>query len=799
MLNNLTAPYRFVPLNSRIYIPNWWNLISHDIPFSDAEDGSIQLQFRNLTPILVGGIKGTQNDVTSPLKCKIGGKVKYFIPGSSWKGMVRSVLEVLAFSKMQQFDDATFGYRDLGNVMKVGYNDKMKVNEKCGWLYKEKNTERYYILPCTDIQSIEIDSINSTLFSKGSYSRNGNIIEKLKGFGDEYPKIVQGKYKGKYLAFSGAMGGKKHEYIFEAPEKIGMRIDVPKKVVDDFRSVYLATPYNDRNKERFIDSRLDDEYDRAEGRGAKYSTPLPVFYHTENNGEVSHIGLTKCYRLAYKYSVGDCVKQEIVGGRDLAECIFGYVDGKDCLKGRVQFESTFIDAPNGSLISSKGALAQPKASYFPFYLKQDGTQLKTYNNDAEIAGRKSYAIHKENTTVPLPQGNDNENVLSKLEFIPSGQVFSLVVHFHNLRAAELGALLSALTFHNTRGMYYNMGMAKGYGYGKLQLDLDTIKIVGTKHKDKEYYLRVFETTMIGFEPQWRNSEQVRMLLGIYSGQLQHRDLRTMSLDERGSNLRKRETAWAQGRDPDENKNPQNLFIPPKVVEIVQSEEAEYQTYWQSAVCAEMNGKLDIAKSEYQKIVDVCKQDTYREKAYEQIQHIELALSELLSKAEELENSGNLVEAIETYKRYESASGKSFASKVSNLENRLYDEATVAECEKRYEEAMSLYQWYEKISGIPQGEAVERCQHRMQEIDKPIGDVLSYSSVGAFVGSVVKYLKMHAGSLSEQDTQIITNKIEELKLSDFKKWSNAKEWKKQLDKYKEFSMPLKEIILSAVEK
>ncbi len=787
MLKNLTAPYRFVPINSRIYIPNWWNLISQDIPFSDAEDGSIQLEFRNLTPILVGGMKDTQKDITSPLKCNMDGKVKYFIPGSSWKGMVRSIFEVLSFSKMQQFDDATFGYRDLGNVMKVGYNSKMEENEKCGWLRKEMDTERYYVLPCADIQSIEIDSINSSMFAKGLYSRNGNIIEKLKGFGDEYPQIIQGKYKGKYLAFSGAIGGKRHEYIFDDPEKIGMKKYVSKEVVDNFRAVYRDSPYNDRNKEHFIDSRLDD------GR------ELPVFYHTERNGEISHIGLTKYYRLPYEYSVRDCVKQEKVNGRDLAECIFGYVDGKDCLKGRVQFESTLIDAPNVSLAPSKGVLAQPKASYFPFYLKQGGSELKTYSNVAEIAGRKSYAIHKENTTLLLPQGNDNQNVLSTLEFIPAGQVFTLVVYFHNLRAVELGALLSALTFHNTRGMYYNMGMAKGYGYGKLQLDWDTIKMEGTKNKDREYYLSMFETMMTEFEPQWRHSEQVKMLLGIYSGQLQHSDLRTMSLDERGSNPLKRETTWAQGRDPDENRNPQNLFIPRMDVKSIQSEEAEYQTYWQSAVRAEMEGKLDEAKSEYKKIIDVCKQNNkYREKASEQIQRIESTLSELLRKAEEFENGGDIVKAIEFYKRYESASGASLASKVLRLEDRLGDEAAAAEREGQYEEAMSRYQLYEQISGIPQCEAIERCQHRMQEKNKPIGDVLLCSSVGAFVGSVAKYLKMHAGSLSEQEMQVIKERIGEKKQSDAKKWTNVKEWNKQLDKSKEFSIPLKETILLAVE-
>ncbi len=811
---NLTAPYRFIPLNKKVFIPSWWNLVSQDIPFSDAEDGSIQLEFKICTPILVGGMNSA-SDAKSPLKCKIGGKEKYFIPGTSWKGMVRSVLEVLSYSKMQQYDDSTFGYRDLGDTMKVKYNVQMKENEYAGWLYRDA-ADRYYIIP-SSFGTIAISELRSMSLSQGRYKEQGNIIEKLSAFGGEYPKIKGGKY----LAFSGFMQGKAHEYIFDDPAQSREKpIEVTKEVAEKFRSVYRNSPYNEeKNGKRFIDDWLADEYDPKNRHGIRHSTPLPIFYHTSNekkDGAVSHIGLTKCYRLPYNYSVGQCVKQVVPEGRDLAECIFGYIDDKqdrqgmqDCLKGRVLFEATWMDVPNKPLVSTKGVLAQPKASYYPFYLKQKGDKLQSYLDSAEIAGRKAYAVHKENTTAELPQGNGNDNVASKLEFIPAGQTIKLVVHFHNLRAVELGALLSALTFHNTRGLFYNMGMAKGYGYGKLQLNFDTIRLQGTKHENSDYYLSMFEAEMTRFEPQWKDSEPIKALLGVYSGQLSHTELHVMGLNERINTANdKQKKLWAVGKDATENKNPKNLAIPSIAPRSIKNEESVFESYKRNAIWNEAQLKLSQAEELYRKIEAECTKPEYVNYAAEQIQRIELMLSELLQKAQNLENADDLDGAIEAYKQYEKCAEKSVD--IDRIENKrrskeqekiegVHRAAEAAEREGQYKEAISLYEKYAQASGIPQDDAIARCRRRMEQLDKSIDDVFVVSSIGAFLSSVYKYVKARIGIVSEADLSKIEAKIQELKGEDPKRWGNEKEWNKQFAKMKGLPEQLKTSILSAVEK
>ena len=44
MANQIKAPYNFVPINHEVYIPSWGKQISMDVPFSDGEDGLIEVE-----------------------------------------------------------------------------------------------------------------------------------------------------------------------------------------------------------------------------------------------------------------------------------------------------------------------------------------------------------------------------------------------------------------------------------------------------------------------------------------------------------------------------------------------------------------------------------------------------------------------------------------------------------------------------------------------------------------------------------------------------------------------------------
>ncbi len=106
MTQYIKAPFNFVPLNDKVFFPDWADEISHDIPFEDGESGTIELELTAMTPIFVrnghtkedADLKEKSDAYTSFSKDQDG---NYFIPATSVKGMIRNVLEIISFGKMR--------------------------------------------------------------------------------------------------------------------------------------------------------------------------------------------------------------------------------------------------------------------------------------------------------------------------------------------------------------------------------------------------------------------------------------------------------------------------------------------------------------------------------------------------------------------------------------------------------------------------------------------------------------------------------------------------------------------------
>lgn len=228
----------------------------------------------------------------------------------------------------------------------------------------------------------------------------------------------------------------------------------------------------------------------------------------------------------YAYGVKDLVKRGQPAcdttEHDLCETIFGWT-GEKSMKGRVQVGHAFCDNEDHMLLSKRsGVLGTPKASFYPLYLKQDeGTKKHvTYDDkNAQVCGWKRYRIQKGSTTRALPEGNENDNIGSDFCPLKAGQTFTMRISVHNLRKVEIGALLSAITFHETKGIWHSIGGAKSFGYGKLECASVTLR--GFRYADKKEYLYAFEQTMNGFAEEkklgkWNGCDQIRTLLSIAS-------------------------------------------------------------------------------------------------------------------------------------------------------------------------------------------------------------------------------------------------------------------------------------------
>ena len=361
----ISAPYSFVPLNREVYIPEWYNKVSQDIPFEDGEDGSIEVTWRNVSPLIIrDGSCRKKETAQSAFVDLPDGTRRYFIPGSSLKGMLRNVMAIMSFGKFNKYNKACFS--------------KRVKNEKVPYRYGVEDLVR--------------------------------------------------------------------------------------------------------------------------------------------RGQPS------------------CDTEE----HDLCETIFGWTDDGDSMKGRVQVGHAFcVNEANMLLSERSGVLGQPKASYYPLYLKQNENNNRgyhiTYDNEkAQVSGWKRYRIHRGSTVSDLPEGNGNGNTTSGFCPLRPGLTFTMRISVHNLRKVEIGALLSAITFHHTEGAWHSLGGAKSFGYGKLKCEYSSVKLSGLQY-DKGDYLAAFETVMDTFtqskiKDNWISCDRMKTLVAIAS---EHTDdvVRMMGLED----------------------------------------------------------------------------------------------------------------------------------------------------------------------------------------------------------------------------------------------------------------------------
>lgn len=519
-----------MPLNEKVFYPSWSEQVTQDLPFSDSEDGVIEVKIKNVSPLFTRD--GALNEHSAHIMGK-DGKRHYFIPGTTIKGMLREIIEIMSFGKMQEdkdFQNRWFGYRDVANRMNKAKSAEYlnKVNNAIpGWLSKEG--ERYFFTPC-DGQLEKINSIEVGLNFPG-YKPNGSVWEtnvSVSSDSNHYPTYPEREKDGiSYrIVCTGLMQGKKHELLF--PSDRGESIPLSEETIRAFKSIYEGTP--DFAKEK-------------EGKGCflmalEKGYEIPVFYLKMQNGQ-EILGMSRMFKLPFRNNVRqqvEILQKSDKTRHDLGETLFGYT-GDDNLKGRVQISHAFMEGTveDSELIETKGILGTPKASYYPLYLKQQHSPYKTYDENEGIAGRKLYRIHSKGTTTQLPQG-ENKNVGTTFKALPAGQTFTLRISLHNTREAEIGAILAALTFNMTPDVFFNLGMAKAFGFGKCHINKEDITLRGFS-QDMNYYMQRFEEMMSVFtyenyQQLWAQTESITQLVNILS---EHTDeeVRMMEMKEYG--------------------------------------------------------------------------------------------------------------------------------------------------------------------------------------------------------------------------------------------------------------------------
>lgn len=544
----ITAPYNFIPLNKEVFYPSWsndGNEVSHDVPFEDGESGEIDITITSKSPIFIRDHSDNKEKPSSEFCHHINeiNEKEYYIPASSIKGMIRSVLEIMSFSKMR-VDKTTlgkyFGVRDLTDKKMdtlVGKANGVTNDKSFGYgiLYKTDNGyqledygNRIRLILQNDLRRIQkqYEGIHKDVAEKYKHVQPFVTIKvKPDSINNPQDRIYFHKYtvvpdssgeEGE-LFFGGHFGKKHYEFVLLKSDKqrINQTFNFSPNdtIIQKFQTVY----FDNQEKDNYV------------GNFWRKKKKIPVFYLKSNDGSIKQIGLTQLFKVAYEKNFLEAICQNIDDSKlDLSETIFGTENDKYALKGRVYFRHLKCTTPNlEPMTIVEQVLGSPRPTYYPNYISQTGqndkvTKYKTLmDKDAVISGWKRYPLQSTIQTYPLPkntEGKINHDVAIKFKPLPSETVFKGKVRLHNLKEVEIGALLSAITFHGQSDKYmHNIGMAKPLGYGKIKITLDNFKYFDklTKDNQKEY-LAAFMNEISKEISNWKSSTQLSELFAMAS-------------------------------------------------------------------------------------------------------------------------------------------------------------------------------------------------------------------------------------------------------------------------------------------
>ena len=610
----ITAPYGFVPLSKTVVFPGWLQPKDdrlpplHDVPFQDGLCGTLTLEIESETPLFIRGARKKE----LPFQLQQG---HYAIPATALRGALRNVVEILTFSRFQRINrDHRYAVRDLQNRNLYGqYMAEIVKNPRtgkgepmplvnAGWLSATRDEEGRWNggeIEVCDFGKIEyrpLEEIARQLGIRGYQPGNKQTsVEKyIRWLGEgrspgcldvtvhldvRRPGVVgRRKMASQFglavpnpsgqagtLVFTGqpsrwtpdplgkrrgAGNAKHHDFVF-LPQATKRTLKVDQQTFEDFEFAH-----SDRGQQNRLgrSQTPNAEWGYWEKKLDEPGGRVPVFFLTDEGGEqVKAFGLAMMFRLPYKFSIGEAVRnvdpRHVLDGPefDFAEGLFGTVrrrgdSGSDrapavCLKGRVGISHALAQGTPRLLDPVAVVLGAPKASYYPNYVEQDPERPGSPPRRDAATGRPLYRTWMDpkgaprgwkryrpltSTWQPIPPtGGDGRpldlsKVGTRFQPLQEGTLFQAHVDVHNLRPEELGALLWALDFGGEPGARHTLGMARPLGYGRTRLSIvnSQIRTMEGQPADLEGCRRRFEAYMDEQVPGWRRTPQIQELLAL---------------------------------------------------------------------------------------------------------------------------------------------------------------------------------------------------------------------------------------------------------------------------------------------
>jgi len=574
------APYNFVPLAEQVI-----SVDVNTLPNLDSFDGytgTIDCVLVTQSPVYVRGLM-TPDDFTATGQKSFDElstdqakrRAQFYsvegttprLPGSSLRGMIRALVEIITFSKMDWVTNEPLVYRavadDAESPLGKTYRDQLRRDHiRAGYIARKDH--EWCIRPALPIEGHPFATTRATCPPGGDWHAIANARQIRAGSGAwvgtgntrewRIDTLSGVSGQGQPVLFvsvdqaPNAREGEKNQYLFGLPNDKADPVPIPDEVVRRYREQVS------QQQKKFLGN-----------KAAALREHQPVFYLVDDRGHIVFFGHARYFRLPYERSPHDLVPEQLRKAHtvDLADAIFGYVGkgdkGQLARAGRVSFGDAQLVAGQGDVwlpFAERGkdwftprVLSEPKPTTFQHYLVQDKDLghdpdcklwLAHYGSgsDTTIRGSKLY-WHKSGTVgaEQLAFAGDQDKFkrqLTGIRPLKAGVKFQMRVRFENLNAQELGALLWAIDL--PPGHSHSLGMGKPLGMGAVHLNEVRLNLSDRRARystlfgpsgwaqpmlaDATDFKARFEALMrselgLGSEP-FANHERIRALLRLLS-------------------------------------------------------------------------------------------------------------------------------------------------------------------------------------------------------------------------------------------------------------------------------------------
>jgi CRISPR-associated protein (TIGR03986 family) len=433
---------------------------------------------------------------------------RLIIPGSSLRGMLRNLVEVVSQSRLNPVTDKQLFYRSVEDTsMGDTYRDRMKDKVRAGFYHENRSgswispalavrVPRKKIQEIFKVHSLYKDerpaSPKRTPLNELQYKKVFTVIASgATAHPERFDRVESlsrsqeaGLTEG-ILVITGDMQNKKNEFVF----------------VENTAAKTIALP--DEKVALFEDKDQITQYQRYAYPGGKrgkggLADGMPVFYLLDESGEeVVGFGRAYMFRLPYKLSPAEMLPEESkedLKKYDMAESLFGYVPQKKNeerkqVAGRISITDAVMQGNCEAALLPKmqlKVLSSPKPTSFQNYLTQKNPNVlrnlyhyDTDKNTTTLRGHKFY-WHKGPVDVNQIRATDDEIQKQKDQLSPAikpikeGQIFRFEISFQNLLPEELGAILWVLDIAADKQYRLKIGMGKPDGLGSVSISSEVI-------------------------------------------------------------------------------------------------------------------------------------------------------------------------------------------------------------------------------------------------------------------------------------------------------------------------------------